>query len=809
MTFNKKTLKVISVFAAGISLQAFAQIEEIVITSEKREANVQDTPIAVSAFSGEALETAGIDDALDIQFSVPNVVFSKGNFTGANMSIRGIGNSAVGVSSDSGAGVHVNGVYLNSPRIFETEFFDVERVEMLRGPQGTLYGRNTTAGVVNVITAKPDDEFGADVSITLGNYDTVKLKGMVNFPITDSISQRFAAFSLKRDGYIDNVYTGNDIDDRDMYAFRSTTAFNFSDTVDATFMFSKFREDDSRSRVSKQQCTTDPDGVLGCLPDSLGFDVWNGSAGVTAGVNDFVLGLPPFNAPLIPVGVNEYANSVNPADFRKVNADFDPHYFVEETIASLEFNWQLDGAVFTSLTAYSNAYVNTKTDYDWTVPSVPFNYPVVGYFNGVERVDATFDSPTDESSDDSEQFSQEFRIVSESDGMFNYTLGLFAMQFEADNHYIVYFPVGYQFGQFVGIPEHQSLFDNHNKGYKVSTWALFGEGYWDLTDNTKLTVGLRYTDEAKEILGRQYYLTFKASTTDPFIEQEEDWQEVTGKIGLDWNVTDDVMLYTTLARGYKGGGFNPPGNTSFPDSFDPEYINSLEFGLKSSLFESRMQANLSAFYYDYEGLQISKIVSQTSINENVDATIQGVEAEFLFAPNESWLFGLNLAYLDAEIGDVQTFDPTDPAQTGSAQGVVSVFGDNFLIADGSPGIEIDLEGNKLPNAPEFSVNANAEYTHEFSSGYTLSGRIQYYWQDEFYSRIFNTSKDEIDSWGVLDAQVTLADPSGLWSLQAWVKNIKNDDFVTGHYTTDATSGLFTNVFVLEPRTAGLTLDFSF
>ncbi len=154
--------------------------------------------------------------------------------------------------------------------------------------------------------------------------------------------------------------------------------------------------------------------------------------------------------------------------------------------------------------------------------------------------------------------------------------------------------------------------------------------------------------------------------------------------------------------------------------------------------------------------------------------------------------------------------------------MISIFGDNCLpppatdpntgfptCTGANSGVDIDLEGNQLPNAPEFSVNANVEYTHDFSSGYSLSGRLQYYWQDEFYSRIFNAKKDEIDSWGVLDAQITLANPTGLWSLQAWVKNIKNDDFVTGHYTTDATSGLFTNVFVLEPRTAGLTLDFSF
>lgn len=797
------------------SLPSHAQIEEIVVTAEKRLGNVQDIPIAISAFDADALKNAGIDDALDIQFSVPNVVFSRGNFTGSNMSIRGVGNSAVGVSSDSGAGVHVNGVYLNAPRIFETEFFDVERVEMLRGPQGTLYGRNTTAGVVNVITAKPGDELAADIGVTYGNYNTIKLNGMVNIPIGESISQRFAVFSLDRDGYVDNIYTGNDVDDRDMYAIRSTTLFNLRDDLDATLTLSKFREDDSRSRNSKQQCISDPAGVLGCLPTGLGFDVYNSNAGVSGALGVAIGLLNP--------GVDQFANSNNPDDLRKINADFDPRYFVEEALASLEFNWRFDNLTFTSLTAYSETFIDTMTDYDWAVPSVDFNYPVLNYFNGVERFDAVRDGAVDSSSDDNGQFSQEFRLSSDNDGMFNFTTGLFAMKFETENHYTIWFPVGHQYGQLipVPIPEEQSIFDNHTKSYQVETWALFGEGYWQVSDATKLTLGLRYTDEQKEADSRQLYLNFKSNITDPYAHQEDDWQEVTGKIGIDLNLdlpfTDSTLLYATLARGYKGGGFNPPGSTASSDSFDPEYINSIEFGAKNSFFDNILQANIGVFYYDYEGLQVSKIIEQTSINENVDSTISGIEAELVFSPNENWRAGLNLSYLNAEIGDFQSFDPADPAQTGSAAGVVSIFGDNCLppivnpgtCLGSNPGIDVDLEGNALPNSPEFSVNGNIEYTVFWGAGYSLSSRLQYYWQDEYYSRIFNTKKDTIDSWSMLDAQFTLRGPSSDWSAQLWIKNIKDDDHVTGHYIPDATSGLFTNVFVLEPRTFGLSVNYSF
>ena len=200
---------------------SFAQsgmLEEVIVTAEKRASTVQDTPIAISAFSGEELARSLINNTLDIQMNVPNMLMSKGNFTTAQVSIRGIGNLAVGAAADSGTGVHFNGVYLNSPRVFETEFFDTERVEILRGPQGTLYGRNTTAGVINVISRKPEEEFGADIQLSLGDYSAVKGKGAINFPLGENWAQRFAGFYSKRDGFVDNEFTGNDIDDRDMYA---------------------------------------------------------------------------------------------------------------------------------------------------------------------------------------------------------------------------------------------------------------------------------------------------------------------------------------------------------------------------------------------------------------------------------------------------------------------------------------------------------------------------------------------------------------------------------------------------------------
>ncbi|MFT7287512.1 MAG: iron complex outermembrane receptor protein, partial [Halieaceae bacterium] len=216
-------------------------LEEVIVTAEKRATTIQDTPIAVSAFSGEELDRALINKPLDMQFNVPNMLMSKGNFTTAEVTIRGIGNLAIGVATDSGTGNHFNGVYLNAGRIFESEFYDAERVEVLRGPQGTLYGRNTTAGVINMITRAPEDEFGGFFNMEAGNYDHLKVRGALNIPLSDSLAQRISFFSLGREGFVDNAFTGDKIDDRDMYSLRSSTRWT-GESTDATLVVNYFDE---------------------------------------------------------------------------------------------------------------------------------------------------------------------------------------------------------------------------------------------------------------------------------------------------------------------------------------------------------------------------------------------------------------------------------------------------------------------------------------------------------------------------------------------------------------------------------------
>lgn len=798
--------------------QSSGFLEEVIVTAEKRETSIQDTAIAVSAFSGDELDRAQITNALDIQMNVPNMLMSKGNFTGSNISIRGIGTNAVGSSADSGTGIHLNGVYLNSSRIFEAEFYDTERVEVLRGPQGTLYGRNTTGGVINVITKKPSEELEGFVELQLGNYGTKKFKGAFNLPLTDTLSTRIAGFSLRRDGYTKNIYDNSYIDDRDMYSFRWTTLWQATENTDVTLMVHRFNEDDNRMRGQKQACTKDPDGILGCLPGSLGYDSPNGAGTITGSLLAALTANTPLTFP-----VDDYANSINPTDLRKVNMDFKPTYEAEETITSLEVNHDFGDLTLTSLTAYSNSNFNARDDYDKAVASEAWPVPVtMALPSGYDDITVDYAYGADESSSDPHQFSQEFRLASNYDGDVNFLLGGFYLTYENENHYYVYNSGLAIFGQTFGLPENQHFYDNHTSTYQLDTTALFGELYWSINDQIDMTFGLRYTDEEKESTQRTVYLNF---LSDPnvagggFETFGNDWQETTGKVNINYHMNEDVMLYATIARSYKSGGFNTLSAdsplldpvTGDPDLafFEPEFIDSLEVGAKTRLLDNTLQANLTAFYYDYEDMQVSKIIAQSSVNENVDSTIYGLEGEFIYAPDENWTFTWNVSYLNSEISDFSSVDPTDPNQMGTTAGVISVNGNNVLVADGTPGIEANLDGNQLQQAPELSTTVGVSYQMALSNGMGLQVGSNYYWQDEYYARNFNTVNDVIDSWGVWNASAMLVSADETWYAELFVKNISDDDNVTGQYTTDAVSGLFTNQFILEPRTYGVTVGYNF
>ena len=316
--------------------------DDIVITAQRREQLLRTAPIAVSAFDSAALARKQIENPSDLQLTIPNLVYTKTSYSLSSFTIRGVGDLCAGTSCDQATAIHLNGSATPGTRIFETEFMDIDRIEVLEGPQGTLFGRNATAGVVNIITAKPVlGRFAASGEVEAGNYESARLAGMVNVPLGKTLALRVAGYGLTRGGYTSNLYNGSRLDDRDSGAARASLRWQPDSDTTLDLLGSYFRENDQRLRIQKQLCHRDPTGVLGCLPDSLGHDYVNDNSTLSSLLSSRqtlrLAGGPLLGPAFAPLGLTDItapdmlAGEVNPASNRSVSTPYKPYYRTSES----------------------------------------------------------------------------------------------------------------------------------------------------------------------------------------------------------------------------------------------------------------------------------------------------------------------------------------------------------------------------------------------------------------------------------------------------------------------------------------------
>ena len=764
-------------------------LDVVIVTAQKRTQDIQDVPIAISAFSGDLVETKVIDDAIDLSFSVPNLTVDT-----FGASLRGVGNLAISATSESGLGYHVNGVYLGSAAT-EAEYYDLERIEVLRGPQGTLYGRNTTAGVLNVITQKATDEFEGYVTAGFGNYDTVKLRGALNVPIADGIATRLAGFSLDRSGYATNQFTGTDVDDRSMYGLRSSTKFEFGDTR-ADLVLSYFKEDDRRLARTKVLCVKDR--TLGCSPLANGFETPDSSGTL---FNTFGALTGTIATGLGPDAVDYYANSINPPDNRTLNEDVDPTYFVEEFSASFEINHDFGDLRFTSLTGYQEIERGLFKDFDRFVASQGLTVPVTFDFfaNGTSVTTEEILAGRRDKSEAREYF-QELRLASDYSGAFNFMVGGNYYDRESSSSAEFTHVTIAARQQLSGLPDTFDRLTTESDPVTTESYGLFGEVYYDLSDRTSLTGGLRYSHDDKTILTRQIFFNPQPDGSLPeFTSGEFDKGVFTGRAVIDHNFNSDLLGYLSLSRGYKAGGINPGEVGVETEGFEPEFLNALEVGLKGAAMDGVFSSNVSLFYYDYEDLQIGQTTATAARTINTDATVYGAEVEFVIQPTERLQFDGSLSLLETELQNFASIDETDPFGTAPGTVVEEVT---------AAGVVKDLDGNQLPFSPEYKLAIGIQY--EFAAdSWTLTPRLDHYQQSSFTSTVFNKPADEFDGYSQTDFKLLFAPNDANWDLRAYVKNIADNDDITRVLPAGRLVGRFREVVILEPRTYGIEATLRF
>ena len=608
---QRLALAVAAVLCSSASLAA-PMLEEVSVTAQKREQTLQDAPIAITAFGADEIATRGIRDVQDIGLFVPNVQVapSPGGATGATIAIRGSTTINPAITWEPTVGLYLDGVFLgkNLGGIFDVA--ELERVEVLRGPQGTLYGKNTIGGAVNLITRTPGENFGGFLEGSAGNEGYTGFRGRIDTGSAGTVGEglgeiraSFAYSMQSRDGFYDNVdsdptggfnpfvnpRSNSTFEDLDSDAFRADVVLDVTEQLSV--------------RYSYDQASTDKAPNMGQLTD----------------VNEaFFAGLGlGFLADLQAL----YETS---ADNRARSISNDESGFEESEVSghALTISYDLGNMTFKSITASRELDWKDKLDIDGT----PMNL-----FTSTRDVQY-------------EQVSQEFQLLGSSEN-FDWVTGLYYFNEEGN----VFNPISF-FGLF-GAPA-----DNNEYGLDNTSYAAFGQIEWRPAsmDGLTVTAGLRYTQEDKD----QYIFHPNSSTggVGSFdVAASDDWSNTTGTLVLAYDLTDDINVYVKAAQGWKAGGFNgeAPTAEAFFASYEPEEVISYEAGLKSRLLDNRLQLNVAAFYNDIEDMQFSVFLEGTggaasTVDNAGAATVKGLEVELVAQLTEDLRFGANYGYLDTQ-----------------------------------------------------------------------------------------------------------------------------------------------------------------
>ena len=714
----------------ALLLAQTAQLEEVVVTAQKRAENLQDTPIAISAVTGDALERLNIDDIGAIAAANPSLVYSEAGGE-AQLYIRGIGSNIFNIGADQSVATHIDGVYTGRANMGLTQFLDIDRVEILRGPQGTLYGRNATGGAINILSRAPTDAFEGYVSGLVGSFDRVDLRGAVSGPITENLSARLAVRRLKDDGYTEDLDPrgGDKVDDNDLTALRGSLRWK-SDALTAT---------------------------------------------VIAEHSEFENG----NTSIFPIDNTGLAESLGAKPNRDIHKTYNntPSYHEWETGG-------VTGILDWAVTDTTN--LNLTVGYrDW---DSDFLFNTDGTEIEITRTTLSYES---------EQLSAELRLSGEQ-GWGRWLVG--AYWFDEDK----YGALGLVRAGFtppaVLVPR-SFIFRADGTGEAT---ALFGQVDFKLADAWTLSAGLRYSDEKKGDFLRQSTLLpdnelLGLFTPNPIPDAtpantrrvSRSWDAWTPRVGLEFRPSDDRLYYLTYSEGFKSGGFNDLSVVNPP--FDPEFVDSIELGAKTEWLDGRLRANASAFYYDYTDLQVSVFASVGSITTTfttnaAEATVKGVELDFVAKPTESLDIAASLAFLDATYDRFVT-------PYGSCTAANVALDARCTGRVGLPRL-IDAAGNRLTNAPEFKGSVSATYRFDLASGGAISLQGAAHHQGRVYFVPANTAVMSQSSYTLVDARIGYESASGGLAVGAFVKNLTDEDYFHNIVQFTSTSDARKDVFAI-------------
>ncbi|GLK43933.1 MULTISPECIES: TonB-dependent receptor [Novosphingobium] len=736
-----------TVFAQDAETQS-GGIQEIVVTAQKKSENLQDVPISITAVGGEALASTQGTSLQALQGQIPNVQID--NFANTPQSavftVRGIGV----IEPDPYAGNTVSIVVDGVPQFFSMgallDLYDVDRIEVLRGPQGTLFGANTTGGVINVVTKQPTGDFGGHVKAVYGNYNRMDLTGSIEAPLVkDVLSLKVAGIHTQRKGWVTNVVDGSDMGRKNLDAVRAYLKFTPGSNFDATLQGEYVNARNGSPIV-----------INGARPGEALYTA-PGTAGPGTG------GM--YVSPCATAG-----SCTAPDKYYGANNSVPDTSNMDTYSGTFTMNWRNTGlGDWTAITGYKHFTLREFTDQDGT--------PL--FLNDTYRRTEGW------------QFSQELRTNLELTDTLNVLVGGFYLK----NHYDHIQAYRLQFAA-PGLLQ-INLQDQDN--YSVSGFA---QGYWQATDRLKLQAGIRYSHEQTESTpslitsigdpaGSNYTGIGNTVIGSFTVGGKKSWNNVGWKLGADYEVADDALLYASWARGFKSGGFTArvgvPADGDTP--YNPEKVDTFEAGIKADFLDRHLRVNLAAFYTNYRDMQVAQIyfddTTNTQGNRILNAgksEIKGFELETTAVPVEGMTLRASLAYLDAKYKQ-------------------------FLYADPLSGQVLDLEGYRLQNAPKWNASFGANFVIPLGNGADLVSDVSYtYTSSKYYTAILDTPRSKIQPTHLVDASLTYKPDGGAWSVGLWATNLLDSRYMSTVFDSPGYAGL---AGYAPPRQWGGSVSFEF
>jgi iron complex outermembrane receptor protein len=816
--FNHRTTvlsAIVSAIAFGgqspVALSQEGVLEEVIVTARKREESLQETPVAVTALSAETLRDAGVRNLADLNQIAPNIEVSSANGTAplANIYIRGIGQRNTGPNIDSGVGIYIDEVYIGRPDGALLDIYDMQSVQVLRGPQGTLFGKNTTGGALVFTTNRPVDEFEASLGGRLGNYDRHDGSFMVNVPLAENLWTRLAGSTVNSDGWIKNRFDDEKYMDEDRQNVMWQTRYVPTDelTLDLNLNYAK-----TKQKMRPQKCRPVP-GYQGWQAELFNQLAIVPSTGRT--VDDFC------------------QDSADIGDKTTVISDLKGGYSSKNKGASLIANWDLnENLAFRSITAwrYTDAYQDDELDHS----GIPF----------LHRTQSLHPQGKPRKTD---QYSQEFQLTGDAfDNRLNYLTGLYWFREKTTGETSVNF-----LGPFEPALNNWLFFNTSGRNLNADNdaFAVFSQVEWEWSEQWRTTLGLRYTEETRKVKRKGYVVvpnTLDANggevnevfpdsglfqkepgfVYNPFFELAVDEQaraktsddDITPMASVQYLINDVDSIdagtvYLTYSQGFLSGGLSEAVSGEL-EKFKPEEVENWELGFKLDLLDSSLRVNGALYYSDYKNRQLTSLVidpvsnspAPTTVNA-AKSTIQGFELETIWYPTEQLQLMFNLTLNDGDIDEFMDNQITiaDTPTPGEGCGRSDLV---FLVIDSCPN---DRSNENLPRLPEQTYYFAAEYTLQTSFGAVMP-RIQYSYKSDI-DYCFDSASCDSGLWlegeqHDLSARITWISPDETWVGAIYGNNLTDEDYIVGGTALVESQGVG-GYSVATPTTYGVELKYTF